>query len=793
MRILSFYKIVFLLFFSTSYCVFIHSQTALRGAVVDAEILNKEIIKEVNKLRKQAKVPPLRVETALSLASEDHAKYMLDKEKLTHKQRNRHKRTPKNRVDFYGQLFDRVGENVQLNNLNLNASAKDKTHPKIDTYEKLAEQLVISWKNSPPHYANMINGDFLTTYTSVAIGPNGEVYACQLFGGSKYQDKYRKQRDTIDFKPDRPWRCWRCKLRPPAGSIYVTEDSTIIFRHTQPRFFFGLLLKPSIFNSRMRFFKRRKDGLMADIIVKSQYPCDSNSYHNGLSNIRGIPLEPVYKKDFDGGIGLRETEIVLGKVPSFIDEEFEVNLVVIQNKRPCSNTLFNVIPSDFYVDIPLSYDFEPLVRKIKRHELDTLDGRMYFDKSEIIPRDSILSTITKQVQLKKDQIEKIEIKGFASIEGSKKINVELYSKRADYLIEMLEKIKVDSSLVEVHTAENFTDFRKDIKGTKFEYLDSLTDAQLKEELLDKELSTELEFLFKNHRYVDIRIITRRDYELAYNKESVNSQLAKEMASNNLQKCLMLQRIQFALLKANEMTVEEILSINIPMEKKYAKLLHNSAIMKYAKEPITIETLQEFRADLWEIRGLKENDKLLNTSVAIIDYYLYEMGNYTYKKKTFYDSIKNWKYIDRVQQARILLNASTHHDWGWWRATGSRTASDYWYRKVQRYIRSAQLDVDKTFEIASYYAFFRQEKYAYSLVKRKIDDTENPNDLIFFLKLIHLTDIKIPRRVYLNYFKKIKRYSGEEFCTFFNNPALNFQILDDEEIKSIYCEECNERK
>jgi len=76
-----------------------------------------------------------------------------------------------------------------------------------------------------------------------------------------------------------------------------------------------------------------------------------------------------------------------------------------------------------------------------------------------------------------------------------------------------------------------------------------------------------------------------------------------------------------------------------------------------------------------------------------------------------------------------------------------------------------------------------------LTKGKIDETENPNDLIFFLKLVHFTDIRLPRKTYLSYFKKIRKYSGEEFCSFFNNPALNFQILDDEEIKDIYCEEC----
>lgn len=780
------------LVFSAFLAVFGQSQTPFSSSSIDVDILNEHILEGVNKLRKKAKVHRLRNETALLPAADDHANYMLKKTKLTHNQRKRIKKTPKNRVDFYGQQFNQVGENVQLNNLNLNRSSKDKKNPRLDTYERLAEQLVLGWKNSPPHYANMISPNFQTTNTAIAIGENGEVYACQLFGGSKYEDKYKNQRDTVEFKPDLPRRCWRCKVRPPAGGLIVLEDSTIVFRHYQPRFFFNLLVVPSIRNSRMRFFKPRKDGLAADIIVKSQYSCDSNSYHNGLSNFRGIPLEPVYKKDFNGGIHSDYTEIILGKVPTYIDEEFEVNLVVIQNKRPCSNTLFNIIPSKFNVDIPLSYEFDPLVTKMKCYKIDTLYRRMYFDKSMVTPRDSILNEIIRLVRINESHIRKIDISGFASIEGSTQGNVELYQKRAVFLTEQLEALGTDSTSIEIKTAENFIDFRKDIQGTEFEYLDSLSDAELKEKMQDRNLSAELEFLLDQHRYVDIRIITRHDYELEYDVDLVNGQLDASIDKGNLQKSIELQRIQYGLALAGEMTIEEIESIVIPVEKKNLILLHNRAVMKYAIEATTVESLKAFRSDLWQIRELKENDKRLNTSIAIIDYHLYSLGQYHDKTVTFYDSIKKWRYLDGVQQARILLNVAANHDWEWWKATGSHNEKKYWFKKVKRYVEPARLDVDKTFEIASYYNFFWQHEYAYSLTKGKVDETENPNDLVFFLKLIHLTDVKLPRKKYLSYFRKIKKYSGEDFCSFFNNPALNFQIFDDEAIKKIYCEECNER-
>lgn len=765
------------------------SQTRLNPSTVDAELLNTYILEEVNALRKKAKVEPLANESALSQASQDHANYMLRKDKLTHYEIKRKKHTPKNRIDLYGKLFSTVGENVLFNFLNLNAPSLDKKINRLDTYEKLAETIVLQWKNSPPHYANMIRKDFETTYTNIAIGEDGKFYACQLFGGSKYQDTYKQQRDTtIQFRPERPWRCFICNLRPPAGFLEVMEDSSIIYRYQPPKFW-GIVIPP-VLQSRMRFYNPWRDGLMADIIVKSQYTCDSSSNFNGQSNVRGIPLKPVYRKDFKGNRYYR-TGIYLGKVPSYLKEEFEVNLVVIQNKRPCSNTLFNVMPSEFHVKIPLSYGFEPSVEVMKKYSKDTVEHRMYFNKSKIVPYDSILPDIIEDIQANQKKIKKIEIEGYASIEGSKEGNQILYNRRANYLIQELLTLGIDSSLIHVKTSENFADFRKDIVGTNYTYLGELPDSVLKEKLQNKAFSTEMEFLLKNHRYVDIKFITQSEYEVEYDKVITNELLQKSLGEKDVRKCSELQEIQYGLAQAGKMTLEEINSIHIPIDKRNRKLLHNLAVMNFELDSFSVKSLKKFQQNLKTLWMMDSTDEQLNTSLAIIDYHLYTYGLYTYEEKSIYDSIREWKYVDEKQRARMLLNIASSSDWDYFMSTGSRKPKHYYYPQAKRYVKPAKLNADKTFEIASYYNFFWDPKYAYEITESKIDDTKSPEDLIFFLKLIHLRGIDLPRETYLKYFKKIKRYSGKEFCDFFNNPALNFQIFDDQKIKEIYCESCKE--
>lgn len=185
----------------------------------------------------------------------------------------------------------------------------------------------------------------------------------------------------------------------------------------------------------------------------------------------------------------------------------------------------------------------------------------------------------------------------------------------------------------------------------------------------------------------------------------------------------------------------------------------------------------------QVWKLDKTYKSAATSVAILEYYRYCADMLDLSEKQYFRKVKGLKDIDKKIQARILLNFASSTDWM------HRRRKKKYYGKVKSYIPNARLDVDKTFELASYYSYFDQNEFAYNLVRNKIDETKNPNDLAYFLKLIQLNDVSISHEKYLSYFEKIRRYSGDQFCSFFNTPNLNFQILDDPDIKKIYCKEC----
>lgn len=757
---------------------------------LNMDTLNKYILQEVNLLRKKAKVDPLVNQELLLPAAEDHADYMLDKEKTTHKQSfNSKKKWPKNRVDFYGQQFDVVGENVQQWDLGIEMKFKgERSEQKVATYERLAKALVLNWKNSKGHYLNMISEDYTSTYVSVKMNDDGQVYACQLFGSNPYTIPEEAQ--VPEYKPDRPKKCRRCSYSP--GWVSITEDSLIVLEIGYKAFgrFKGIL-------PRLSMFRRNADGFAADIVLKDQYSCDTSNVYNGMLGVDGIPLEPVYKKDFRKGgnkYGLTYARIILGKVPGYIDEEFEVNLTTINNKRTCTMTMYHIIPAYFDVRPSLDLKLDTLSAETEIRYTDILSENIIYEQDDATISDSLIQPILDLLNENNKTVTKAEVSGYASVEGSTENNLKLHKKRAENILEHLDEYGVTSDNVSVKTAENFAQFRQDVKGTEFEELGNLSNDELKKKLLDKNLILQLEPILKNHRYAELKLFVEWFETIEYDLDTVQYLFSEAVKKERFAEMKKMQSLQFKFASEGELTVDDLYEVDIPKESRDIPILYNRFVMHFYLDSLVDHqfALTSLSDSLKTLLELDESDKLLNTQQLIVEFEL--KNRYTgfggqIGMREYMDELKKRKNIDSKIHARLILKLASINDWSWWRWKGYSAQDKFMYKEVKKYVKQARLPVEETFQIARYYCFFHQNKYAYSLTKGLIDDTDDPENIIFFLKLIHLTDAYPPRNTYLRLFKKARELAGPEFCEFFNSPRLNFQIFKDEEVKAIYCEAC----
>lgn len=776
MKFILLYLFTSIIFFNT------FSQVSFDCYSGDGKLLNEYILKEVNKHRKKAKVPALKNDGLLHLAAEDHVNYMSNKDKLTHFQRNKFKKTPKNRVDFYGEQFDLVGENVQQNWLKISEKKF------IKNCEELAKTLVTGWRNSPPHYANMIYEGFTTTYTAVNINSDGKIYACQLFGSDAYHNTYRDSLLNYTYKPTKEKRCKKCERKQLRGAVSVINDSLIVFTGQSPMF----ITLPFV---KSKFYKRRiwlnlfRYGIAADIVLKEQYDCDTNIVFNGKTGVRGIPLEPVFQKDFKKGDNVyfwMFIYIELGVVPEWIDQDYEVNLTLINNKRTCAPVIFNSLPVGFEVDINMDLYLDSLSKYYNTTQVDTFNHKLLFGKSENTVHDSTLIPITTFVQNNYETISNIEVKGFSSIEGSTEGNISLYKTRASNITQQLIELGIDSSLIRFSSQENFKDFRKDIMGTQYSYLNAKSNLELKEEV-NKMPNGEVESILTNHRFTEVTILTKTEQQFAFTKDTVYDLLKTSIDEKNVNDCKKMQAIEYNLALENEVTISDITAITLPIEKKFANVLCDRYLMIYRLDSLNPNRTKTFKDSLVSLKKVDPKNVKVNTNIELLKYPEWTPLKYKKARKHF-DSLVNNKYVDKTIKARMILNFAAKSDW-YHAYLYPTTNKRFYFRHVKQFIKPAKLNIEDTFELATYYTFFNDFHFAYNLTKRKVYQSTNPDEIVFFLKLIYYLDGALPTKTVIRHFKRIALIKKEEFCTYFNSPYLNFQILDDPEIRKIYCATC----
>jgi uncharacterized protein YkwD len=133
---------------------------AKKAKEFDAKAACNDVIKAHNRLRAEAKLPPLEVSTKLQAAAQKHAKDMASKGKMTHKGSDGSGSIQ--RIVATGYKYRRAGENVAAGYFTIDALMK-------------------GWMASPHHKRNVL-GSFSQIGVACATGENGKRYWCVTFG-----------------------------------------------------------------------------------------------------------------------------------------------------------------------------------------------------------------------------------------------------------------------------------------------------------------------------------------------------------------------------------------------------------------------------------------------------------------------------------------------------------------------------------------------------------------------------------------------------------------------------------
>lgn len=421
------------------FCLSFHSFGQLTEA--NKIQLKKEIAELVNALRKEKGLKELKFHPALQKAAEFHSKYMVTNNVLDHFEKDIAYSTPAKRVlKSGGTDLESIGENILY-------STPQKFPLDSLAIVSLAKEMFGWWKNSPPHYANMINKTYELGDFGFEVNDKNVVYATQVFGKKGFVVKNQLSKNAFGLKQG-PKDCAEdlqgfMNLVNQLGNSIEIEGNEVMFYYSD-------------FERFNKILKGEKDGIAVDIIQRNQVPCSAENQLDMSPFYDGVLLKPLYKKEIlENNRAESDYRIItsLGTVPDHLkNKELNISLVLIRNGNACLYLAPGLVPSEHYhlAEVKPTLINPPNTIFRKEGIMESVEVKYDFRASDSIP------VVFPALNGKDRTVHSVYIQSFTSVDGAKSANDYYHYMRAQTIKKHIQnKLKVPDEAFTIEAKENW--------------------------------------------------------------------------------------------------------------------------------------------------------------------------------------------------------------------------------------------------------------------------------------------------------------------------------------------------
>jgi hypothetical protein len=539
--------------------------------------LSRLVLERVNQVRDSMHVPPLTADPVLERAANMQAQWCKQHDTLSHYQNdNKRLYEPVDRVFAVGGHHDGIAENLLY-----------RFPTAQQTPEEVAQLLVWQWVHSPGHFRNMIGATHRLSGLGFAWDPKrGRLYACQVFADSEWHPSAA------------------IKIHPRAFGIRPRNDAACKgldrFAGKEMEFAYGSVYRPPLPGQKtgtLTFLHRKaqlvkdmigypKGAIAGDIVFRNQFPCCSPNTLHGSPYHDGYLQKPrtwkwMSKRNIPDSLYPHQLHVVINWPAPLNPDSLQVNSVITKQRHfcrygvPISIFMGRLGPFDFSLP-PDTLPWHKVIPYRHRH----LKFTVPFQKGNAVPDPRDVAPILDSLAQPGGEVVALRVKGFASIEGPLSINQGLMNERAQSIREIVQKQQREQVVMKTSAAENWHDFRRDLRGTAWQWLLQLPEARLRDTLQsDKTLKAAIEPILARHRYSMVEI----DVRYALPDSMDNRQLADSLAIVVKQKRWVLaHRLQSEMVRRwmrKEMDGETVLAQQFPDIKECLPMIHNQLWLK----------------------------------------------------------------------------------------------------------------------------------------------------------------------------------------------------------------------
>ncbi|BAO56608.1 hypothetical protein [Nonlabens marinus] len=551
-----------------------------------------------------------------------------------------------------------------------------------------------------------------------------------------------------------------------------------------------------------QLFKKPTDGIAVDIVSKKRYDCETTSQP---SQVKGKLLAPVYTSEIRKGLKPFENtryRVAVGTIPiSMLKEELEFNILFLNENTLCKYyTIYNLAsyPWDLldmgvYLD-SLTFKNEKIVsdseQAVTRYK--TLRFVIPFEKNKSVYDVSDIKPLYDSLRLTDFNIKTIDIKAYASVEGSTQRNMELQQERGSSIASSLQSFQSPEIETAITTSENWVEFFNDISRSKYASLKSLSKNEIKSQLVGQ-LSKDLEPILADHRKAVVTLeLNRIDVYKDKSMEELIGLFNTSIAADQLEEATVIQNSLFEKIK-EKVSPEALKQLNIPDQKKYLEFLNKNTMYSYLMDiRLSLIAYNEMK----KLAELDPSNPKIQYNLAVLKFVLWRNNAAPIDANQFKSQINdlNKFNIDRALIDRMMINYHIVRAEREMRKRNFNEKDKSVLSILSTYKKVPLTDTDYL-SLAQFLTYYAQSSEAVKLVEPRAQQITIDEDLLFYYLNLTMIDKRITQTdAYRTIMLNAVNQNKERYCKLFD-PSLEggvtFQLLEDAFLKSTYCENCQE--
>ncbi|MBS1652740.1 MAG: hypothetical protein JSU07_12095 [Bacteroidetes bacterium] len=676
--------------------------------------------------------------------------------------------------------------------------------------EDVAKTIYNRWESNPKNLLVLMNPKFTLVGISASTDDEGKkVYCSAIFGGYDitnggalyakdlvvpYNKKSKKLGgpDARKCKTCNKWRNYDILQK----GIFV-ENGKIYLKYTNSR-------------ELRRVLKKSSDGFAIDVVQRSQYiPSDYNIVDNNLYN-KGVMSKVVYRdKFFKSNLLLKKVnkkmlkkikgiEVEMGKLNPKITEPYEINLIVVQDKKVCktitrgytesgnieSNTPIGILP--YKNTIGLKPPFEP------RSESSLINFTIPFEKNKSEFKNEDVQPFIKALNEPDFIIDGLYIYAYSSIEGDSVSNAKLQRKRAESVANVLQSSQSAKVKPTIETKDSWGLFMLENEDGKYGSIVSLGKKKAIDKInSDKKLLTELEPILAKERFA--QIILDITYDVSGNKEQKFTQVSLQRALKAGNQTQVYKIMEFMQKRIGEgkYKLDILDTLNFTENANNAGFINNKIYHTYQ---LSNSVDEEDNATFARLLALDPANSILQYNKTFCELKLdTNAGSQEHQAKVqqtidgLYGKLDSnlVNGLNIEWQFKILESLDT--------LDNADAQIDACVNRIKSFYNIKDASWQNALKLS--YIFSRTKDYTYSatLLEPYLNKKDVSESLVFmYIASASRVQEKYYSRTFARALEIAKNKNKDRYCKLFGEPFMTFQVLENPEVKRSYINSCNSK-